>query len=394
MFKVAHLCTSSNSHKVLVDKLALLARRGYRIHLISSAEGYDERLMGQYPLPMTFVPMHRKIRPLQDFLSIIRLMRLFRKEKYDIVHTHTAKAGLVGRIAARLAGIPVVIHTAHGLPFYEGQGKIAHFVYRMLEKLASAFCDAIASQNREDLEKIRAYAPRQLVFYEGNGVDLERLDRRRASITEEELDRIRAAWRISPGRKVILVGARLEPVKDHFFLLRGIHRLVQEGCADFVCLLAGKGPLEAEIRSRIAALGLEDHVKIVGHQTDIYPYVQLADAVALTSEKEGLPRILMEGMAYSKPVIASDVLGTRELLRHGLTGLLVPPQDEGRLAAAFRQVLENETFADSLGRNAREAIERDFTEDAVIRRIEHYYHRLYREKTPVGFMPEYTRQSE
>jgi glycosyltransferase involved in cell wall biosynthesis len=376
MTKVAHICTSGISHKILADKLLLMKDRGYDIHLISSMEGYDEKLMNQYPLPLKFVPMHRNIRPFKDIRSVYRLMKLIKKEKYDIVHTHTAKAGLLGRIAAWLTLTPLIIHTTHGLPFYEGQSALKHWLYRALEKVGSFFCDAIASQNREDIIKIKAYAPGKRVFYEGNGVDLGHLDRMQSSVTDQELQNLREKLQIGGSQKVMLAAARLEPVKNHHLLLAAIHRLVVSGQTDFVCLLAGKGPLEMKIRSEISALGLEPYVKLIGHQTNIYPYIQLSDVIVLTSEKEGIPRIIMEAMAFSKPVVATDVLGTRELVQHTTTGLLVPNHKDDKLADAFRQLLKNEELGKWLGWNARKIIEREFTEEAVTQRIDQYYRQL------------------
>ncbi|RAP77478.1 glycosyltransferase family 4 protein [Paenibacillus montanisoli] len=376
MSKVAHICTSSSSHKILVDKLMLMKQRGYDIHLISSQEGYDEEMMKQYTLKLKFVPMNRSIRPFQDLRSIYRLIRLIKLERYDIVHTHTAKAGLIGRIAAWITRTPLIVHTTHGLPFYEGQGALKNWMYRTLEIVGSFFCDAIASQNKEDIVKIKDFAPGKRVFYEGNGVDLDHLDRRKASITREELQKLRYDLQIDSSKKVLLVAARLEPVKNHSFLLAGIQQLVQSGKTNFVCLLAGKGPLESQIRAEISAFGLEEYVRLIGHQSDIYPYIQLADLISLTSEKEGIPRIIMEAMAFSKPVIASDVLGTRELVQHMNTGLLVPYLQEKELANALKQVLFNDEWGKLLGQNGRKVIEREFTEEAVTQRIDHYYRQL------------------
>ena len=121
MKKIAHITTSSISHKILVDKLTVLQKKGYDIHFISSKEGYDAELMKNYNFTLKFIKMRRKINIFSDFISIIKMTRLLRQEKYDIVHTHTAKAGVIGRIAAKLAKIPIVVHTSHGLPFYENQ---------------------------------------------------------------------------------------------------------------------------------------------------------------------------------------------------------------------------------------------------------------------------------
>ncbi len=380
--KVAHVCTTALSHKILADKLAIMRSLDYEIHLISSDEGYDPELMESYGFPLRFVCMERSISPLRDIRSIWRMSQLFRKERYDIVHTHTAKAGIIGRIAARISGISLIVHTTHGLPFFTGQSKLKNMLYRLLEQVGAWFGHAIASQNREDLSQISAYAPKARVFYEGNGVDLKALDARRASVHAECLDTLRETWDIPSGVPILLVGARFEPVKNHDFLLKGLRLLKELTSMDFVCLLAGKGEMENDIRQQIQQLGLASQVKIVGHQTDLAPFLCLADIVALTSDKEGIPRILMEAMAYSKPVVATDVLGTRELVDNGLTGLLVPLGDVDELASAMARLLKDAELRRRCGELGRTYIQREFTEELVAYRIHSYYRELLRTASP------------
>lgn len=376
MKKIAHICTSGISHKILADKLTILQRSGHDVHLISSPEGYDEEHMKLYDLKLGFIPMNRNIHLLDDARSILRMRKLFRKERFDVVHTHTAKAGFIGRVAAWLAGIPAIVHTSHGLPFYEGQPKVKHFIYKSLERLGAKFCHAIASQNEEDLGKLRQLAPGKKLYYEGNGVDLLKLDTISERITPEQLRAIREQHRIPHNKKIILMAARFEPVKDHAFLLDGLEELKRQYKDDFVCLLAGKGPLEQAIREKIQESGLEQNVFIVGHQADIYPFIKLADIVVLTSEKEGIPRFLMESMAFQKPVVASDVLGTRELVRHRDTGYLVPYKNAKQLASSIHLLLQDESLCMQMGVSARQTIETQFTEQLVVRRLERMYEDL------------------
>lgn len=375
--KVAHVCTTALSHKILVDKLALMKEMGYDIHLVSSPEGYDPQLVDRYGFEVKFVPMRRKIKPLADLLSMLRLARLLRKEKYEIVHTHTAKAGVVGRIAARLARVPVVVHTTHGLPFYEGQSRLTNRLFRMLEKIGAWFGHAIASQNREDMEKIREYAPDANVYYEGNGVDLDALDRRRSRIAPEELESLRSEWSIPRGVPVLLMGARFEPVKDHAYLIDSLRHLKESGVTDYVCVLAGRGELEESVRAQIEASGLAGQVRMVGHQLDIYRWIELADIVVLSSEKEGIPRIVLEAMTYGKPIVATDVIGTREAVIHGTNGLLVNYKNVPEMAQAIARLLADEAYRRELGEEGRRLVEHVFTERQVVMRIHAYYGELF-----------------
>mgnify|MGYP001206602114 CR=1 FL=1 len=374
MKKIAHICTVASSHTILMDKLSYLQKKGYEIHIISSKAGLREEFTRSYKeIIPKFIDIKRSIQPVSDIISLIRIYRLIKKEGYEIVHTHTAKAGFIGRLAAKLAGVPLIIHTSHGLPFYEGQNKYQYLLYRQLEKLASTFCDAIFSQNHEEIPIIEELAPTKPVHYEGNGVDIHRLDRVFTDITDKELNNLRQKWNIDNNCKITLVGARFEPVKDHLFLLESLKALKESGCKNFICLLAGKGPLENQIRKKIFGYELEHNVKIIGYQTNIYPYIKLSDIVVLTSQKEGVPRIIMEAMAFSKPVVATDVLGTRELVEHNVTGILVPYKDVQQLATALSATISNGQLRRDLGAKGRRRVEQGFTEEVVSHRIDKLY---------------------
>lgn len=373
MKKVAHICTSAISHKILRDKLNNLKNIGYEIHLISSKEGYDEEFMNPSNIKLHFLSMSRNIHLIKDLISTVKLFKLIKREKYDIVHTHTAKAGVIGRMAAKLAGVSIVIHTSHGLPFYEGQSRIKYRIYKTLESIGSLFCDGIASQNKEDMDKIKKIAPKKTIFYEGNGVDLPSLDQIFHRVEEHQLAILRKELDIDEEKKIVLVGARFEEVKGHFFLIEGIKRLVSKGEPNFVFLFAGKGPLEDEIKNKIREYELESYIFLIGHQKNIYPYIKLADIVTLTSQKEGIPRIIMEAMAFSKPIVATNVLGTKELVINGETGKLVPYNDVNALSEELYLLINDDRQRRYYGTCGRKRIESEFTEEIVARRIDKIY---------------------
>src|SRR5690606_29216812 len=144
--KVLHLATKNSTvAKLMTDKLKEIEKFGYEIQTMSSG---DIQQM-DFPFKHFTVKISRKINPLMDLMSLIRIYLILRKNKFHIVHTHTAKAGFVGRVAARLAGVPIVVHTSHGLPFFKGQSSIKNFIYKKLEQVASLFSDGYFSQNKE-----------------------------------------------------------------------------------------------------------------------------------------------------------------------------------------------------------------------------------------------------
>ncbi|MBB6674815.1 sugar transferase [Cohnella nanjingensis] len=380
MTKIAHVCTSAISHKILADKLELLRQAGYDVHLVSSRDGYDPRMTEATGLKLHFVPMDRRIRPWADLRSVLSLRKLFREMKFDVVHTHTAKAGVLGRIAAWTARVPTIVHTSHGLPFYEGQSPKAYRLYRELERVGARFCHALSSQNREDIAKLQELAPRKPVYWEGNGIDLDKLTEAKERVGERSLSLLRTAYGIPEGRRVLLMGARFEPVKNHGLLLDALDRLNRLGRLDFTTLLAGTGPLESEIKARISTLGLTERVLLIGHQSPLHDHLLLADAVALTSEKEGIPRIVMEAMAFGRPVIATDALGTRELVSPERTGMLVPLERPDLLAESLERLMGDADLRERMGAEARRVVEAEFTERIVVERL----CRLYAELDPAN----------
>ncbi|MBD3920238.1 sugar transferase [Paenibacillus sp. PR3] len=380
MRRVAHICTSGISHHIMGDKLRLLQQEGWDVTFITSTEGTNSSIRAAYPFRWEHIAMERSIKPLTDLASIVAMYRLFRKERFDVVHTHTAKAGLIGRVAAKLARVPVVMHTSHGLPFYEGQPKRAYWLYRMLEKLAARFCDALASQNGADADTLRKLAPWRPVYTEGNGVDLDRLDAAAAQADEERLAMLREAYGLSTDKPLLFVAARFEPVKDHDLLLDALKRVKQEGRLHWTTVLAGQGPLEEQVRGRLQSEGLAEDIVIVGQQSTIIPWLTMADAVALTSEKEGIPRSIMEAMALGKPVVATDVPGTRELVVHGETGLLAEYRDADKLAQALGEVMHSKSKRSQYGAAGRVRIASAFTEKIVVQRLLRMYRETGRRK--------------
>lgn len=376
--KIAHICTTALSHKILIDKLNLLANKGYQIDIISSREGYNSNLFLNAKVNVKFIDMSREISLGEDLKSIKKLTSLFKQEDYDIVHTHTAKAGIIGRIAASRANVPLVLHTSHGLPFYEGQSMVKKSIYKLFEKIGSRYCDGILSQNEEDMRSIKEIAGNKKVYYEGNGVDLEKLNDIFQSYTSETKNEVIRQFNIYPESHIFLMGARFESVKDHKFLLEGLYQLKSDYKEkNFVCLLAGGGPLEEEIKAKIKELNLDENVIIIGYQNDIYKFIHLADTVLLTSEKEGIPRIIMESMAAKKMVVATDVLGTRELIDHEKTGILVPYREVPALSLALKKVMNENTK--EYGVNARKRIENHYTEEHVVDRIDQVYKELWKD---------------
>jgi glycosyltransferase involved in cell wall biosynthesis len=291
-----------------------------------------------------------------------------RKEKFDVVHTHTAKAGIVGALAAFLAHVPLVCHTYHGLPFYDGQRKHVYLIYKWLELFFSIFRHTIYSQNRRDygvLKKI-SFLQSEVVF-EGNGVDCEAIN------VNVKRDRFKIKGYFKDSVFRLLCVARLERVKrlEKFIQLVGSLKSKE---MEVSAIIAGKGEDGDRLEKLIVENGVADICKIV-YTPHIHALIAASDVVVLTSEKEGIPRSIMEAMALKKPVVATDVLGTQELVVNGATGYLVPLEDQDKFVSSVSELYGNADLRKSMGEAGYQRVVAEFNERNIVSLwITRYHH--------------------
>ncbi len=341
---------------ILHGKLGLLGRRSDVVcHVASSADPAEPRTPA---VPHFAVQIPRSIRPWQDLKAVARLKTIITENGYNIVHTHTAKAGIIGALAAYIAKTPSV-HTYHGLPFYEGQGALAYRFYRILETAVSFLRKAVFCQtwcDAQSLKRLRIFGCR--VYYEGNGVDV-------AAIVDsaEKNGPSAEALFAGPGAKILCV-SRLEPVKNLSMVIDAAVRLRQEKTA-FRLILAGKGVLEGRLKREIRGKGLAGCVSI-RYTPHIHALVNKADIVVLSSVKEGIPRGLMEAMALKKPVVATDVAGTNELVVEGVTGFLVPLNDQEAFTERIVRLINDPELRKRMGQEGFARIQKEFNESAIV----------------------------
>ena len=227
---------------------------------------------------------------------------------------------------------------------------------------------------------MRKYAKEEKLFYEGNGVDVVKMDRIYNSISDEELNMLREELNIPKENITMLMGARFEIVKNHDLLLKSLSVLKDKGINNFTCMLAGQGELESEIRGKVSEMNLEENIIFLGYRKDIYKFIKLSDIVTLTSIKEGIPRIIMESMYFKKPIIATDVLGTRELIVNNETGFVTDLGDYKSMAENIEKLINDEELRYKFGSKGKIRIEKKFTEQLVIKRIDKLYSDILDEK--------------
>jgi glycosyltransferase involved in cell wall biosynthesis len=292
------------------------------------------------------------IAPRSDLLAVRRLETIFRQRGTDVVHTHCAKAGAVGRLAARRAGVPRIVHTFHGFPFHEFQSPARRRAYVSIEQRLGRFTDValcVGVAVAAEAARRELVAPERIRTI---GVAVDGPARARASMSARvprERQRARAALGLPPDAPVIGAVGRLTYQKAPEDFITALERL---GRPDAVGVWVGSGDLAERIGRRARALP-GPRVILAGERTDVLDVLPAFDVFALPSRYEGLPTVIVEAMICGVPVVATAVNAVHELVVPGETGLLVPPGRPGRLAEAIRYLLDSPDDAGRLAAAAR-----------------------------------------
>jgi glycosyltransferase involved in cell wall biosynthesis len=295
----------------------------------------------------------RPIRPLNDGIALVQLYRFMRRGAFDVVHTHSSKAGILGRIAARLAGVDTVVHTLHGLAFHPYQAAWKNALYIRLKRMAAPLSDVIIAVSQKTLDGALAAGigkPEQYVKI-FSGMDLAPfLDVSRCLTVAE------ARRRLSIPADAPVVGkiARLSPLKGHSDFLEAAARIA---AAEPECrfLIVGGGILRPELEDQARRLSIADRTIFTGlvPPAEVASHMQAMDVVVHTSLREGIARVIPQAGAVGKPVVGYDLDGAPEVVREGLSGFLVPAGDVDGVARRTLELLRNPTLRDEMGSQGR-----------------------------------------
>jgi len=376
--KIAHITTIDLSLRVLLlNQLRAIADAGYDVTGIS-ADGPHVRAVEEAGIRHIAVPMTRRMAPLADLVSLIRLYRVMRRERFTIVHTHNPKPNLFGQIAARAAGVPVVLSTVHGYYFHDRMPPLRRRVLILLEKLAARCSHLILSQSREDVETAveEGIAPRDRVELLGNGIDVTRFDR--ATLSDDVLRATRRELGIPDGAPVVGFVGRLVAEKGILELMEAAREILRRFPTAKFLLVGPRDPEKADaINPELTArLGLGDALVFAGMRQDMPAMYALMDVFALPSHREGFPRSPMEASAMGVPCVVTDIRGCREAVVSGENGVFVPPRDAPALADAIIALLADPARAAALGRAGVRFAALRFDERRVFAHVLEAYERL------------------
>ena len=357
-----------------------LAERGYDTTLVAGTIARGEESMAfvadAHNVHIeTLSELHREISPIRDLRAILRLARLIRRERPTILHTHTAKAGAVGRIAALLAGNarpPIVVHTFHGHVLRGYFGRTMTFGFRTLERwLARATTSlvAVSPEVRDDLVALRV-APASKFTVVRLGIDLAH----RIASDDDQRRETRRQMGLRDDEFVVGWVGRMTAVKNTDRVVRALQTLVDLG-VDARLLLVGDGPDRDHLERYAHELGVMKRCLFLGYQEDVARFYDAIDVLVLPSVNEGTPVSVIEALAAERPAVATRVGGTPDIIRDGIDGFLVDPADNGELADRLAELAGDAPRRAAMGAAGRARVLERYAVGRLIDDID----RLYRE---------------
>ena len=375
---ITRLIIGGAQENTVASVLGLRRMPGWEVNLIAGPttgpEGSLVPLLGQELGLLSLVPtLVRAVHPVCDAATLLRLMRIFRCTLPQIVHTHSGKAGILGRLAASRAGVPIIVHTIHGPSFGGFQGPAANFLFKSAERLAAGvtthFVSVADAMTRQYLA-VGIGRPEQYTrIYSGFAL---------APFLEAQPDpALRRQWGIEANDVVIGKVARLFKLKGHDDLLAAAPAVLRR-CPRVKFLLIGDGAWRQRLQRRAASLGLQEQFIFTGlvAPEEMPRYLGIMDVVVHLSRREGLPRALPQALAAGRPVVAYDCDGANEVCFPGQTGFLARPGDLESLTGHLVQLALDPALRERLGGRGRELVRQSFSIETMVEKLCTLYRQL------------------
>lgn len=377
--KLLHIAGSSlfGGDSVLILEMGRAAQAaGFEVDVLATHSVFQDFIRSAGLGLVDLDVIRREIRPLWDLRGLARLTRFLQDSSYSVVHTHTSKPGVVGRLAATRARVPVIIHTVHGFGFHEESGVLARRVYSGIERVAANWCDRVVTVSEFHRNVALGFGitdPEKIIAIP-NGVHPVRAQSRQHTRAE-----IRSRLGVADDFVVLSTG-RLAEQKGLEYLIRAVPLIAATG-RSLKVLLAGEGPLQPELEVLVSKLGIKGQVRFLGFRDDVGELLTAADLVVLPSLWEGLSISLLEAMASSKAIITTTIGSNREVTGDGYAAVLVPPKDSISLAHSIEVLMADDVRRRELGRRAGQTQAEHYGMDRMLEAYLDEYSRLLDRKT-------------
>lgn len=375
MKKILYITTVSRTiNAFLIPHIERLVDEGYEVDCACSIDKeVDERITSKgckvFDIPFSRNPLHPA-----NIKAFNKLKGIQEKNQYDIVHVHTPVAAVYGRLLKLKFPTLKTIYTVHGFHFFKGAPKLNWMIYYPIEKIMSKFTDVAITINSEDYERAKKIGIKRVYNTNGVGLDL-------SYYNPEQYDKnkCRNKFNLSEDDFVIAMIAEVNKNKNHEQMIKAVEELIKEN-KQVKVLCAGDGPLLETIREELKSKNLDNVIQMLGFRRDINEIISACDVGILMSYREGLPRNIMELMAFGKPVIGTNIRGIRDLIEEGVNGYLVEVGDFMQTYYALNTLMNEENLLEKMSESALDRV-KDYSIDNVTGQlIEVYRKGIYYEK--------------
>ncbi len=374
--RICHVITKPELGGAQLSTLNILSnlpRDKYDISIVTSTRGIlasEFRDLGIKCIFSSF--LDRKINPLLDILALIHILLVYIRLKPHIVHTHSSKAGIIGRLAARLAGVRIIIHTVHGWSFNDYQPVFLKRFYVFLEMMSARFTTKIICVSRRDIETALKHkiAPREKLAFIKYGIPIPEFKR-------DPVNRLQKKRELGIANDDPVVGmiSCLKPQKSPEDYIRASMK-IHEKMPGVNFLLIGDGVLKERCKRLLAAGSLNGRFIFAGWRRDVSDILSILDVAVLTSKWEGMPISIIEALLKGCPVVATDAGGTAELLKDGVTGYITKPGSYEETARKVLKILSEPSLLNKMKKEARLSIDDSFGLNRMVEETENLYRRL------------------
>lgn len=358
------------AQQYVYDLAVNLDKARYEVTVASGGDGILlQRLRESGITVVSLASLVWRLDPMHDLLALLALYRLIRNRRYHIVHTNSAKGGILGRLAAFLARTPVVIFTVHGFYFHRYTPRLLFASCWLIEKMFGRFTHALIAVSSADarcIKRLNLVPPTRAVTI------LNGITPRPCAVPGADS---RRAFGLPPSARLVGTVTRVAPLKGVDDLVRSVPRILQV-IPNAYLVIIGDGPSRDGIAQLAERLGISERVRLLGYRHDVADLLADIDVLVFPSLKEGLPLTVLEAMGAGKPIVVTDIDGHRELIEHEISGLLVPPSDPMAIADAVVSLLSNQAIARSMGMVARQRALDSYATSRMVGETDSLYQRL------------------
>jgi glycosyltransferase involved in cell wall biosynthesis len=367
----------SGVQNVTVNEFSSLNHEKYELHLICKEYGPLSECVRHLGVSVHYCSsLVRPISLFSDLAALLELYKIIKKIDPDVVHTHSSKTGILGRLASRFAGVKSVLHTVHGFAFPFAKSRTSKALYTGLEYLSAKICDGLIVLNKSDYDVARnvLHVPASKIHLVPNGVDSSQLmppPSFQRQVFRKEIFKVNTNNDIIVG----MVG-RLWQQKNPEILIRSAAALISRGSHNLKFIFVGEGELQDECVQLAESLQINKHLIFLGWREDVALILNSIDIFVLPSLWEGMPLAILEAMACSLPVVASNISGNNDLVEHGINGYLFETNNHVDLTAKLGDLIFNSELRREFGLRAKTKVVNYFSLDSRNQHIEKIYHCL------------------